>query len=128
MNHALNEEQLFDAKASLDVGEFVYAPKEILEVWSAISPEHSLWELKEDLLPVFNWLKSNLKPNSLVLVMGEAVATYLVVDAIRLQFTLDNVRCVASTSKRVVEETTQSDGTVKKISTFKHVRYRAYFA
>jgi hypothetical protein len=128
MNHRLSEDQITDARESLGVNNIVYAPDDVLKIWGGVPPEMNLWELKSFLRPVFDWLKTSLVPDCLVLVMGESVCTYLVVDAIHMGFYLDNIRCVSTTTTREVTEQTQEDGSVKKISTFRHVRFRAYYA
>jgi hypothetical protein len=128
MNHALNEQQMDDAKASLGISNFEYAPENVLNAWGYIPPHLSMWELKDFLKPVFSWLKDSLKPNDILLVQGESIATYVVVDAVRAAFPLDNIRCVAATSERVTEEVTLADGSIKKTAVFKHIRYRAYYA
>jgi hypothetical protein len=129
MNHVLNEQQMEDAKVSLNVSEVIYAPEQVAKVWSNIPASHSMWELRECLRPVFEWVESVVQPNDLVLVMGEAVATFLVVTDLReAYYPMKNVRCIATTTERVTEEVAQSDGSIQKKSVFRHVRYRAYYA
>jgi hypothetical protein len=128
LNHSLSEDQVYDAKVSLGVDEISYAPKDILECWGNISPTMSMWELREYIQPVFDWLRSVIKPNDILLIQGEATATFQVVTAIRQAFVMENIRCVSATTERVVEEQHQPDGSIQKKSVFRHVRYRAYFA
>jgi hypothetical protein len=87
-----------------------------------------MWELREYIQPVFDWLRSVIKPNDILLIQGEATATFQVVTAIRQAFVMENIRCVSATTERVVEEQHQPDGSIQKKSVFRHVRYRAYFA
>jgi hypothetical protein len=127
MNHTLNEDQRIDAEKSLGVSEIKYPPQEVLTVWKEIPSTYNMWELREHLQPVFDWLKSTLKNNDVVLIAGEHVATFMVVSTIRNTFVLHNIKCLAATTDRQVVEEVQENGAVKKTTVFKHVRYRSYY-
>jgi hypothetical protein len=127
MNHKLSPEQERDARDNLGVTEFVYPPKEVLDLWANVPPEANMWDIQVDLVPIYTWFRMVLEANDVILVQGESVSTYKFVDTIRTMFTMLNVRCVAATSRRESVEEQLSDGTVQKKSIFKHVRFRAYY-
>jgi hypothetical protein len=106
----------------------VYPPEQILALWKNVPADASLWDLKEYLQPIKDWLRTTLRGNDLLLVQGESVSSYIIVDNVRLGFPLDNVKCIAATSCRDVVEEKQEDGSVVKKSIFRHKRFRAYYA
>jgi hypothetical protein len=120
-NHELTEEQKNDAINTFGVNEFIHAPERVLATWGYIPPHYD--EVKEYLRTVFKWLESAEPNDDIVLVQGESVSTYQVVDTMRKL----KIRCIAATTERVTEEVTMPDGSVQKKSVFKHVRFRPYF-
>jgi hypothetical protein len=127
MNHKLTAEQQDDARETLGVTDFLYPPKEFLDIWANIPADANMWNIQAHLVPVYEWIESVIQPHSVILVQGEMVATYQFVNNIRRTFAMQDVRCVAATSCRASVEEELPDGTIQKKSVFRHVRFRAYY-
>jgi len=116
-SHNLTNEQIKDAKTSLKVDNFVYLPEKLQKIWSNISPSENL-----NLFEIVSWLKQKATQNDFVLIQGEFGATFYLVD-----FCLtNNITPIYATNKRVSKEILKPDGTIEKISIFKHISFRKY--
>lgn len=116
-SHTLNEEQIIDAKSKYGVGEFVYLPKNLQQLWSNFNPE--LEQLTLDDFKSF--LSQNANQGDVVLIQGDFGATFAMVN-----FALERglVPVYATTQREVVEVV--EDGQMVKKSIFKHRRFRRY--
>ena len=121
-SHTLTDDQIADARRSLEVTEFVSLPEDLQARWSEVPPE--LERLDEHLQPIFDWLLEKAQTSDYVLVQGDFGAIYLTVS-----FTLKHefVPVYATTARKVVE-TRLPDGKVQVQRVFQHVRYRMYSA
>ena len=119
-NHNLTDAQDADAKASLGINEIIAAPHDIQALWSQLPPEAG--DLAGLLAPVADWLTAVSRPGDFILIQGDFSATFLMVsEAMRL-----GLIPVSSTTRRVVVEEHQADGSVHLRHTFRHVRFRRY--
>ena len=118
-SHSLTDIQKKDAKESLGVGEFVSLPSNLQELWSNIPPE--LFDLKEYLEPIKNFIKDNVKEGDIVLIQGDFGGCYEMVNFVKSL----NLKAVHSTTKRDAVEKIV-DGKVVKTSTFEHVIFREF--
>ena len=110
-NHKPSIEQIEDAKRN---------NYEIIEAkvpsWGRIPPEWTMDDIRELLLPELPPLNNY----HVIAVMGELTACMVVCDLARKQ----GIPVVTPTTKRVSVEETCHDGSVRKTSKFKHVRFR----
>jgi len=118
-NHVMTPEQEADAFEYFGVSEIVPLPDDLKPIWGNIPPD--VLSLGEYLEPIFDWVRS-FEPKSIVLVQGEAGATFEVVN---LAITLGHAPVYATTKREVVEEHLP-DGSVQKRAVFRHVRFRPY--
>lgn len=118
MSHKLTQEQINDISFNLNA-EIYYVDDYINTLWKNIPPE--LESLDEYLTPVKNYIRDNMKEGDYILIQGEPGAVYQIV-----KFSYDiNLIPIYSTTKRISVEK-EIDGKVKKISVFKHIRFRKY--
>jgi hypothetical protein len=127
LNHSLTEEQVSDLNYNWLVGEIVYLPDSLKQIWSEISPEAGLTELCESIKPIIEWIENTSGRTDVVVIQGEATAVYQVVRAVQRRYPQTGMKCLAATTARIVEEIPLADGSISKKSTFKHVRFRPYF-
>lgn len=118
MSHKLTQEQIDDISFSLKA-EIYYAHDYIYNLWKNIPPE--LESLDEYLIPVKNYLRDNMKEGDYILIQGDPGAVYQTVE---FSFAMGFIP-IYSTTKRISVEK-EIDGEVKKISVFKHIRFREY--
>lgn len=118
-SHKLNEEQLRDAKDSLNIKEFISLPSELQGYWSNVNPRSDDIENFEKIM---NFVKGAIKEGDFVLIQGEWGFTYRAV-----------LRCkkyafipIYSATERDVKEKVMDDGKIEKTSIFKHVTYKKY--
>jgi len=119
-SHTLTDEQIEDARRTLNVQDFIPLPEELQARWSDVPPE--VETVDEYLQPVFTWLLNQSQPGDYLLVQGDFGAVCLTVAFARKHGLVP----VYSTTKRQAVETHLPDGTVQKQNTFRHVRYREY--
>lgn len=118
-SHTLSEEQKNDAIKSLHVKEFVYLDRELQALWSNI-PTDTL-SLHNTLIPIKNYLSSNVKKDDIALIQGDFGAVYCMVKFLKGL----HVKCVYATTKRVVK-VENIDGKIVKKSIFEHRIFREY--
>lgn len=119
-NHTLTLDQEKAACHDLGVAKIVEPPDGIRNIWQQLPPNaQHLYPLLE---PVRAWLRDVAEPGSFLLVQGDFGATYLMVC-----FALEQglIPVYATTRRRAIEEHL-TDGTVKTVHVFHHVRYRKY--
>jgi len=119
-SHRLTPDQERELREQWRVGEFVYLPPELQELWSTVPPEAE--SLKPYLEPLFSWMAKVTRPGDLAFIQGEFGAVYLTV---RQAFKLKLVPIYA-TSRRENRERYLPDGSVLQERIFKHVRFRIY--
>jgi len=125
-SHQLTDEQKKDAEKEFGVKEFVELPNELKQIWSQIDPDYDICALREEVtVPIFNFIERNAEEEDIVLVQGDVGACYELVRYLEDE-DLD-IAVVYATTERDSKEIAQPDGTVKKVSVFKHVRFRRYF-
>lgn len=118
-NHSLTDAQREDAKASLDVGEFIAPPENLLAIWGQLPPDTET--LAPFLAPFFDWLREAGRTGDYVLVQGDFGATFLLVQqALSL-----GLRPLYSTTRREATEELVGDQ-VRLSHHFRHVRFRGY--
>jgi hypothetical protein len=120
LNHALTEEQKQDAFATLGVNEILILPPGLQLSWGQISP----WGMLpiQEILPIENWIMEHSEPQDFVLIQGEMGATFYLVSLLLAQ----NRKPVYSTTERKAVQEKAEDGTIRKVTLFKHVCFRAY--
>ncbi len=121
-SHTLTAAQTEDATQSLAVQHFVALPEDLQSRWSSIPPE--LPSLDDHLVPILDWLRAHAQPEDFVLVQGDFGATFYVVDTCRRE---GLGTPVYATTQRLTEEVPQEDGSIRKVSTFRHVRFRRFY-
>lgn len=118
-SHRLSEEQIKDAKEKFDVDEFISLPNDLQNIWSNISPDIN--SLKEVLIPIKEFIKTESELNDIVLIQGDFGAVYSMVN-----FCQDlRLIPIYATTKRVVEEYLVDNKLIKE-SVFEHRRFRKY--
>ena len=118
-SHTLTEEQITDAKNSLDVDAFVYMPDNLVQLWANV-PTHKI-NMHQYLEPIQNFIFTQATKNDFVLIQGDFGATYNTVT-----FCKNNqLKTIYSTTKRISKEIYGNNG-VEKISVFSHVLFREY--
>jgi len=117
-SHKLTDEQIKDAKENWGIGEFVYLPESLQEIWSNIPPE--VEDIKPLLEDIKQFLRENANINDVVLIQGDFGAVVEMVEFVKFWLIP-----VYATTKRISKEI-EKDGKIVKVSEFKHVRFRKY--
>ncbi|CAA6817295.1 MAG: Unknown protein [uncultured Sulfurovum sp.] len=118
-SHTLTSMQEENAKAFLEVEQFVTLPKKLQNLWSNIPPH--LTTLHDHLAPLKAYISKEAKRGDLFLIQGDFGGCYEMVNFVKdLGFT-----AVHSTTMRDVVEKTVN-GKVEKFSRFEHVIFRLY--
>ncbi len=119
-SHTLTDTQTADARQSLGVTDFITLPEDLQGCWSNVPPEPE--GIHAHLRPVLNWLEQQAQPGDYVLAQGDFGAVYMTVD-----FALQRELIpIYSTTVRQMNEIGLPDGSVRKQSQFRHVRFREY--
>ena len=118
-SHKMSEEQREDAVKNLRVEKFVEIDDEIAKIWANIPPE--LMDISDYLKPVKEFISNNTDARDYVLIQGEPGAVVKMVHYARAKGLIP----LYATTKREVKESIE-DGKIKKVSLFKHVRFRRY--
>lgn len=119
-SHQLTEDQTRDARATLNITEFVPLPPSLEGLWKNIPPTKP--SLSDDLEPVRKWVKEHGDPGDYVLIQGDFGAVYLMVN---FAFSV-NLIPVYSTTERDVVEKAMPDNTVRSERVFRHKVFRKY--
>jgi len=118
-NHKLTEAQIADLKENWGVTEIINLPENLKALWSQIDPEATSFDVVLDVVtPVYKFADAN--DISIAMVMGEMSASYKLINYLKS----DGVFIVVATSKRISQEVTQEDGSVRKVNVFKHIMFR----
>ncbi len=119
-SHTLTPDQIEDAKNMLGVSGFVEMPPELRRKYATIPPDA---EDLSSLVESFEaFLYETLKKGDYLLIQGDFGVVCRLVQVAK---TLGGIP-VYATTKREVRERHREDGSVEKVSIFKHVRFRKY--
>jgi CRISPR/Cas system-associated protein Cas10 (large subunit of type III CRISPR-Cas system) len=114
-SHHLTDEQIKDAKDSMQVTNFTPLPSNLQKAFSNIPPE--LETLTEFAKPFKTYLQEKAKEGDFVLIQGDFGLCFILVEFCKQ----NNLIPVYATTKRIAVE---ENGI--KISKFKHSRFRRY--
>ena len=118
-SHNLTNLQIEDAKSSLQIEEILSLPANLQEIWSNINPEI---DERENLEEIKKYLKLKMNKDDYVLIQGEWGYSYEMVNWSKNE----NFVPIYSASRRDYHEEVESDGSVKNIHIFKHIKYKKY--
>lgn len=119
-SHKLTDDQIADAKKSLNISDFLYLPVRLQDIWSNVTP-YGEFDVKA-LSKITEWLLDNADKDDYILVQGDFGATFYLVDFCFK----NNLVPVYSTTKRESKEVKSQDGRIEKTLYFKHINYRKY--
>ena len=114
-SHQLTNDQIKDAKESLQVKNFAYLPDDLQKKFSNIPPE--LETLTEFAKPFKTYLQEKVKEGDFILIQGDFGFCFILVEFCKQ----NNLIPVYATTKRIVVE---ENGI--KISKFQHIKFRRY--
>ncbi len=118
-SHKLTNDQIVSAKEDLNCENLVYLPEELQNLWSNIPPTE---EGYEHLVKFKNFILNNYKKGDYTLIQGDWGYTYHMVNFCKEI----GVIPVYSTTERNSKDIINNDGSISKISLFKHVIYKRY--
>lgn len=119
-SHNLTNTQVEDAKTTLGISEFVSLPIELQKTWSNVPPE--LKDITSYFSGIRLWLMDVVNDNDYILIQGDFGATYYFVN-----WAFNNKLIpIYSTTRRIHQETTKTDGTIEIRKTFEHSIFRKY--
>lgn len=119
-SHTLTDEQIADASDRFGERRIIYLPTDLQQLWSNI-PDEGEWDEKW-IEPIKSWLLDQLNAEDILVVQGEYGATVSLVSWLqKIGYTP-----YYTTTKRVVREVKQEDGTVLVQRQFKHTMFRKY--
>lgn len=114
-SHHLTEEQIKDAKETMQVAHFMPLPRDLQKAFSNVPPE--LETLTEYTKPFIEYLQETANQGDIVLLQGDFGLCFILVEFCKKS----NLIPVYATTKRIAIE---ENGI--KISKFKHTRFRRY--
>lgn len=119
-SHTLTPSQEKEAKETLKCEKCIPLPKVLQKKWEDVNP---IGELNESIINVFvEYLSSHSNKGDYVLIQGDYGVTYALV-----KWCNNNGRIpVYSTTERKTKDEKLKDGTIKKVSEFKHINFRRY--
>jgi len=119
-SHKLTEKQKQNAENKLGVSVFVSMPINLQQTWSNVPPD--LEDISEYFAELRIWLIDIVDPGDYILIQGDFGATVMFVN-----WAFNNSLIpVYSTTKRIHQETTKTDGTIEIRKTFQHEKFRKY--
>lgn len=118
-SHKLTNEQIASAKKDLNCENLVYLPRELQNLWSNIPATEQDYE---HLIHFENFIFKNYKEGDYALIQGDWGYTYHMINFCKKI----GVIPLYSTTERNSREVFNQDGSVSKISLFKHVIYKRY--
>lgn len=118
-SHKLTNDQIVSAKEDLNCENLVYLPEELQNLWSNIPPTEEGYEY---LVKFKNFILNNYKKGDYVLIQGDWGYTYHMINFCKEI----GVIPVYSTTERNSKDIINNDGSISKISLFKHVIYKRY--
>jgi len=121
MNHPLSDEQKSDLR-KMGIEEIIEAEDEIRELWTNVQPEYDTYLVETFLQPVEQWLSIKANKDTWLICTGDFTAFKLMTD---FWFEdLDTKGLLLPTTKIESKEVLQDDGEIRKITVFKHVKFR----
>ena len=127
MNHPLNEEQVKALKKEfgkdIKIVELNEAQKKI---WGSIPADATVDEIEAYIKPIINLTYKTAQYENWLICTGDFTAFKLITDL--WLNSLPSKGLLLPTTERVSEEVKQKDGTIKKVSIFKHVRFRKFLS
>ena len=118
-SHKLTEIQREDAIKGLNIETFVSLPEKLQNYWSNVDPINYDNEKFQEIM---NYVKQESNAGDYALIQGEWGFVY---NAVNICKEIEIVP-LYSTTEREVKEIHNSDGSVEKISIFKHIIYKKY--
>ncbi|HWP49654.1 MAG TPA: CRISPR-associated protein Csx20 [Candidatus Limnocylindrales bacterium] len=119
-SHELTQDQIKDARATLNITEFVPLSVDLEGLWKNIPPTKP--SLSEYLEPLRRWMKGHAEPGDYVLIQGDFGAVYLMVN---FAFSAGLIPVYSTTEREVVEKALP-DNTVRSERVFRHRMFRRY--
>lgn len=122
LSHDLTPAQIEAARTELGVdhGRIVLLPAHLRAQWMNVPPDGELGAAL--LVPIITWVTESTQPGDAVLVQGEPGMQTAIVRAAQRAGRV----AVYSTTRRESVEEVATDGSVRKVSRFAHVRFREY--
>lgn len=118
-SHKLTNEQIISANRDLNCENLVYLPEKLQNLWSNIPPKEEGYKY---LINFKTFILNNYKKGDYALIQGDWGYTYHMV-----QFCKEiGIVPVYSTTERNSRDILNKDGSISKISLFKHVIYKRY--
>ncbi|MBC2849958.1 hypothetical protein H5J22_00595 [Cetobacterium sp. 8H] len=118
-SHKLTNEQIISAKRDLNCENLVYLPEELQNLWSNIPPKEEGYKYLTNFKA---FILKNYKKGDYALIHGDLGYTYQIVTFCKEI----GVIPVYSTTERNSKDIISDDGSISKISIFKHVIYKYY--
>lgn len=118
-SHKLTEIQKEDAINSLNVENFIFLPEKLQNYWSNVD---TVSYDEENFNEIMAYLKKESNIGDYALIQGEWGFVYNAVNYCKKI----GIIPIYSTTEREVKEIHKDDGSVEKISIFKHVVYKKY--
>ena len=118
-SHKLTNEQIISAQRDLNCKNLVYLPEELQNLWSNIPPKEEGYKY---LVNFETFILTNYKKGDFALVQGDWGYTYHMVNFCKKI----GVIPIYSTTERNSKDIINDDGSISKISLFKHVIYKRY--
>lgn len=118
-SHKLTQEQIVDAKKSLEIEEFIYLPENLQKLWSNVPPE--LKYLNSYIAPLKDFLKQYANKGDYVLVQGDFGVSCQIINFAK---SLELVPIYSTTKRNVTEKLV--NGKVVKVSQYQHIIFRNY--
>ncbi len=118
-SHKLTEIQREDAINTLNIKEFISLPENLQNYWSNVDP---IDYDEEKFDKIMNYIEKESNKEDYALIQGEWGFVYNAVNFCKKI----GVIPVYSTTVREVREIHKEDGSVEKISIFKHIVYKKY--
>jgi hypothetical protein len=119
-SHQLTEDQVKDAKATLNITEFIPLSSDLENLWKNIPATKP--SLNDYLEPIRKWMKGHTDPGDYVMIQGDFGAVYLMVN---FAFSIGLIPIYSTTEREVVEKS-MPDSTVRSERVFKHRMFRKY--
>ncbi|SJZ81297.1 hypothetical protein SAMN02745174_01624 [Cetobacterium ceti] len=118
-SHKLTKDQIISAKRDLNCENLVYLPEKLQNLWSNIPAKEEGYGY----LPKFKkFILDNYKKGDYALIQGDWGYTYKMINFCKEI----GIIPVYSTTERNSKDIINDDGSISKISLFKHVIYKCY--
>ena len=119
LSHELTKDQIESAREELKCREIVYFPERLQEIWKNIPAEQ---EGYSEIEKFQQFILKNFSRGDIICIQGEWGYTHNIVNFCKGI----GVVPVYAATKRECKEIKREDGSVVKVSRFKHVRFKKY--